>query len=247
MKRKMFILSTIIILLTTMLAAGSSKVTYAVGPYLPSADTYTDITNKTVNHGADGTLLLFASNLAGCVPSTYIWLKIPVPDTMDTISTAILAIPLLSSGAGDMDLELRTIADSDFGWDEGSLIWDGQPALTAIVLATASNPAPGTDAVFQGPALEEFLDAHKGQEVTLVVRANCSGTVSPVAGRAVSSKEASGVEGITLTLSGATAVSLTEMKATNIIDNSEFMGGIAIGLSFLWLADALLRKKRFSG
>lgn len=222
------------------LVISPTGISYAVGPYPVTADTYTDRNYINTNHGSDPSLMLSATKILSCVETTYLWFKFLVPNPEATISNAILTVPL-AAGSGVMDLELRTIADADFGWNENTLVWNGQPALLPTVLATSPNPAPGTDAVFLGTELANFLNNHKNQEVTLVVRANCAGTVGPAAARSVYTKEHSSGSGVELELRGPTAIQLQRFSAITLSNNRLFI--LSLALITVWLVIYIYRKK----
>jgi hypothetical protein len=212
MKTKKMLWVTVLVVLLVM-AMGGAQVS-AVGPYGVVADTYTDVNSVNMNHGSDQTLLLSGTSAgACCTASTYVWLKFNVPDTTATISeNSQLSIPLLAGANVLMDLELRS--SSNTSWDENTLTWANQPALDAQVLAVATNPAPGSDALFSGSDMATYLNNHKGQVVTLVVMAHCP-NVGVAATRYLRAKEyTGGGSGIELILQGPTAVSLQSLSGT---------------------------------
>jgi len=201
-------------LLAGVLALGLSGNAAAQNPHLALADTYTDINSPAVNHGSDTSLLLSASNTAGCVPVTYLWYQFSIPAAAQTIGQATLYLAFENIGGGAaLDMELRS--SSDTTWTESGLTWANQPALDPTVLATAPSVPPGSTATFSSTALANYLDAHKGQPVTLVVRANCSGTVAASANRGISTQENTSGSGAYLDLFVPTAVSLANFTAAS--------------------------------
>ena len=215
-------------LLAGVLALGLSGNAAAQNPYLALADTYTDINNPAVNHGSDTSLLLSASNNAGCVPVTYLWYQFSIPAIAQPIGQANLYLAFENIGGGAaLGMELRS--SSDTTWTESGLTWANQPALDPTVLATAPSVPPGSTATFSSTALANYLDAHKGQPVTLVVRANCSGTVAASANRGISTQENAAGSGVYLDLFTPTAVSLTNFTAASApLNPPGVAGGVAV-------------------
>ena len=185
----------------------------AVGPYVPSADTYTDRNNVNSNHGSDNSLLLSASNLEGCVETTYLWFKFDIPSTGTTIDSARLALTFLSSGCGTVDLELRSSADTS--WSETGLTWSNQPELEAEVLATATDVTLGSTATLSSTTFAAYLNTRQGQTVSLVVRADCGGSVSESVALELRARE-SGSAGASLTLLDPNAVTLHSLTARSV-------------------------------
>lgn len=177
------LLSAILLAMAMLSAAGHVA---ADGPYPPAADTYTDRNNTAANHGSDQNLLLSATNLAGCVETTYLWLKFDIPSTGATIAEASSSLTF-GVGAGTTDLELRSSADTS--WSEADLNWSNQPVLEPDVLATATGISPGSTATFTGAALATYLSARRGQTVSLVVLADCHGSVPPLVALALPGRE----------------------------------------------------------
>ena len=186
-----------LVAIVAILAGGT---TVAQGPYAPSADTYTDLNAPDANHGADQHLLLGASNLAGCVETTYLWFKFDIPSAGSTLANANLAL-MLGPGAGTVDLELRSSTDTS--WSETELTWSNQPAPDADVLATATGVTPGSTATLSSANLAAYLNARQGQTVSLVVRADCDGSVSTSVALALKAREHPDGSGAILTLTHA--------------------------------------------
>jgi hypothetical protein len=205
---------TLMMLVVGVLILGSSGNVAAQNPHLTSADTYTDINNPTVNHGSDTLLLLSASNLAGCVPVTNLWYKFDIPDVPTTIGTANLYLTFETFGSSNtLDMELRSSADTT--WSETALTYSNQPAFEATVLATAASVPVGGTALFSSATLASYLNAHKGQTVSLIIRANCSDTVAVSANRGTRTKEHASGSGVYLDLFTPTAVSLADLTAAS--------------------------------
>jgi len=204
------LLAGVIVMVLTVAGGGNAG---AVGPYAPTADTYTDINNQTANHGTEQNLLLSASNLESCVATTYLWFKFAIPSTGTTINTASLALTF-GSGSGTADLELLSSADTS--WSETGLTWSNQPALDSPALATATGATSGSTATFSSAALASYLNARQGQTVSLVVRANCSGSVSTSVALPLRSKENPSGSGASLALFGPTAVTLRSVTARSV-------------------------------
>lgn len=196
-----------------MLALLPARSAVAVGPYSPSADTYTDQNNPDTNNGNDELLLLSATNTAegGCVETTYLWFKFDIPSTGTTIDNASLELVFESTGSGTTDLELRSSADTS--WSETGLTWNNQPALEDDVLSTATGVTPGSTATFSDAPLATYLNARQGQTVSLVVRADCGGSVSTSASLELRSQEHTSGSGASLSLYGPTAVTLVSLTA----------------------------------
>jgi hypothetical protein len=158
MKIAMRLISTT--LLAGVLALGLSGNAAAQNPHLALADTYTDINSPAVNHGSDTSLLLSASNNAGCVPVTYLWYQFSIPATAQTIGQANLYLPFENIGGGaTVDMELRS--SSDTTWTESLDV--GQSACPG---SSSSGNCPERPARKQrrlAAALSNYLDAHKGQ------------------------------------------------------------------------------------
>ena len=201
--------------LVVILAISAAGNVAAPGPYAPSADTYTDINAEDVNHGDDENLLLSASNLAGCVETTYLWFKFDVPSTGTTIDSASLAL-MFGPGAGTVDLELRSSANTS--WSETGLTWSNQPELDADVLATAADVTPGSTATLDSADFAAYLDARQGQTVSLVVRADCDGSVSTSVALALPSRENPGGSGASLTLTLTSTTTPTHTPTTTPTD-----------------------------
>jgi hypothetical protein len=186
----------------------------ALNPYYPTADAYTDLNDTSFNSGMDTTLLLYASNAAGCIPTSYLWYKFSIPATASTIGDAYMYMRFTTAGSGTMDLMLGSSTDTS--WlenDPGGITWDTQPVTDTLTLATAASVAPGGEIVFNSPNLTSYLNNHRGQTVSLVVRANCNGTVSINPTRNVNTKENGGGSGVRLELFNPTAIKLVSLTA----------------------------------
>lgn len=242
MKQILFFGTLALLIVLIVLAVSPAGISYAVGPYSVSADTYTDKNNINTTHGSDTNLLLSASNLAGCVETTYVWIKVQLPNPDAVINSAMLSVPLSAVGVGNFDMELRTIADVDFGWDEATLKWNGQPALTEL-LATVPNPTPGTEAVFLGSTLASYLNTHKGQEVTLVIRANCAGSISVASVRSIQAKEHAQGSDVQLNLYGPTAIKLQRFGLADDSGTSLSLLILSLALGAIWLVIYIYRRK----
>jgi hypothetical protein len=211
MKTKKMVWIVVMVMLVMAMGGGPA---YAVGPYVVVADAYTDINNVNVNHGSDQTLMISGTSAgASCTASTYLWLKFEVPATSADIGAdSQLSIPLLAGAGVLMDLELRSSGNTS--WDENTLTWSNQPALDAQVLAIATNPAPGSDALFSGAEMAVYLNSHKGEVVTLVVLAHCP-NVGVAATRYVRAREfTGGGSGIELVLYDPTVVRLQGLSGS---------------------------------
>ncbi len=209
-KRKLMACAALFIIVALMSAAGG----LAANPYLPAADTYTDQNNPSMVFGANTASLISASKtFETCSTPIYVWYKFNVPSTTGTIGQAHLYITSLSGvfGSGTLDMELWSSADTS--WGEATLAWQNQPALDQQ-LATAASVAPGSTMDFTGSTLASYLEGHKGQAVTLVVRGDCDGTVSsPTAYRTFPTKE-SGSSGAWLEIYGPTSIGLRNFSGT---------------------------------
>lgn len=205
-----------IIVMSLSLALNSSAA--ALNPYLPSADTYTDKTNPTYNSGNEQYLLLSASTQGGCAEATYLWYKFDIPATSQTIGQANLHVTFDNYAAGTMDLELRSAADAS--WTETGLNWNNQPALEPTILATVPNVTVNTSITFAGTELANYLDSHRGQAVSLVIRAHCPNVVAPSADLVPHTKEYASGSGVYLDLFTPTAVSLADLTGASTPLNS---------------------------
>jgi hypothetical protein len=234
-----------IVLVASMLALGISGIAVAQNPHLTLADTYTDINNPTVNHGSDTLLLLSATNAAGCVPVTYLWYQFSIPATAQTLGQANLYLAFENIGGGaTLDMELRSSPDTT--WTESGLTWANQPALDPTILATALSVPRGSTATFSSTTLSNYLDAHKGQPVTLVVRANCSGTVAASANRGIRTKENASGSGVYLDLFTPTAVSLVDFTADSATLNPLGIVGIAAAVIAMMALLFFVRRRAHS-
>jgi hypothetical protein len=108
-----------ITLLAGVLALGLSGNAAAQNPYLALADTYTDINSPAVNHGSDTSLLLSASNHAGCVPATYLWYQFSIPAIAQTIGQANLYLSFENIGARWRNCAAVQIQPDRVGLDVG--------------------------------------------------------------------------------------------------------------------------------
>jgi hypothetical protein len=183
---------------------------------LPTADTYTDLNSPNANYGNETGLLLSASNAAGCRETTYFWYKYTIPTYPQEITEATFFLVFFSVGSGTMDLELRSSLDTS--WIEsgtGSLTWNNQEVLETTVLATSPSVPPGGTVQFSGELLANYLDTHQGQTITLVVRADCDGTVSTNPARAALTKENTSGSAASIEVYEPTAVSLISFTASN--------------------------------
>ena len=203
----------------------------AVGPYTPIADAYTLVNDPDTNTGEDDYLLLSASNLDGCVPTSYVWFKFQVPNPTTTISYATLSVPIdaIYSGNESLDMELRSSSDTD--WQESSITWSNQPDLDAEVLAIAPSTAAPSDALFTSAALAGYLNARKGQTVSLVVKANCNGNVYSEATRVIAARENTTANKVELVLQGPTNINLLDMKANSRTQDRQIVAlGVFVGI-----------------
>lgn len=189
----------------------------AQNPHIAVADTYTDSNNVDMNFGTQGALLLSATRVdaSTCTATTYLWFKFTIPSTAQTIANATLNVTFFGSlGTGLLATELRSSADAT--WGETTLTWSNQPAFEATVLGTSPSVAPGGTAQYggSGSALATYLNNHKGQDVSLIVRADCSSTVDFYADRVVLTKESFN-NGIGLDLFNPTAVGLLSFSGAS--------------------------------
>ncbi len=229
MKKRIF---SLFILLCGVLFFGSVQSAYAVGPYTPLADTYTLLNDPNIIAGSELYLFLSASNLAGCVPTSYVWLKFQVPNPSATIATAILSVPIDPVYPGDEPLDMELRSSSDTTWQEASLNWANQPTLDPTVLATASSTVAPSDALFMGPTFADYLNSRKGQLVSLVVKANCNGNVSVSADRVIPARENTTWHKVELDLRSPSNVGLLDMKgSTGTQPGQIVILGILVGLS----------------
>jgi len=212
--------------LVTVLAVAGGGNAGAVGPYAPTADTYTDRNYQDDNYGSEQNLNLSASNPGTCVATTYLWFKFAIPSTGTTINTASLALTF-GSGSGTADLELLSSADTS--WSETGLTWSNQPALDSPALATATGATSGSTATFSSAALADYLNARQGQTVSLVVRANCSGSVSTSVALPLRARENPSGSGASLALFGPNAVTLRSVTAGSV--SSGALPSLASGIT----------------
>jgi hypothetical protein len=222
----------LIILSVLFIALAVQMPVLAQNPYYPTADAYTDLNDPTYNSGTDTVLQLTASNAAGCVPTSYLWYKFNIPVSSTTIGSANLYMRFTSAGSGTMDLMLGSSTDTS--WLESGITWDTQPVTDTLTLATAASVAPGGEVLFTGSTLASYLDARRGQTVSLVVRANCNGVVSIAPSRNVNTKENVGGSGVHLDLFGPTAIKLVTLTAGS--NNSPALGVLVVFLGLVGLA-----------
>lgn len=226
--KRLLVISALIAMLT--LAGGGQVV--ALSPYYPLADTYTDLAEQTANYGADIYTTVNASNLAGCVETTYSWYKFAVPATGRTIGQASLTLAIILLGSGTADLELRSTTDTS--WTEGDsttgIAWATQPALDPTVLAVFNGATIDNAAVFSGTTFANYLDARQGQTVSLVVRARCAGSVSASVALNTQSREHPSGSGARLDIATPTNVTLQSVIAAPLSsDNSlPLVGGLLL-------------------
>jgi hypothetical protein len=209
---RFFLMITLVILLSSGYVIQNAS---AAERHLAIADTYTDLNETADNYGSEPYIQLSASNLAGCYPTSYLWFKFDVPELSETIGYAELVVPFSPYGDdGMMPLELRSSADVD--WGETTITWATQPALDSTVLATRASTPRGSDALFESDALAAYLNYHKGKTITLVLKADCSGAVSPSSTRTVVTKENPAGTNVELILrNDATAVGLQSFTSHN--------------------------------
>lgn len=189
----------------------------AAWPHLPLEDTFTDRNNVSATHGSDINLFLSASNPSGtCVDTTNLWYKFSVPATASTIGTANLILTFNVAGSGTTDLEL--LGGTDTSWSETSLTWEDQAAILSGLTsyARATGAQPGATVTLTDPDLSDFLTSHRGETVTLVVRADCTGTVGTLVALAVASKENANGSGTVMELYTPTAVAHRTLSANSI-------------------------------
>lgn len=214
------------VILGFLLALNSSAA--AANPYLPTGDTYTDITDPAANFGTQQYLLLSASTQAGCAEATYLWYKFDIPATSQTIGQADLHVTFDNFAAGTMDLELRSTADAS--WSETGLNWNNQPALDPTILAIVPNVTVNTSITFSGTTLADYLNSHQGQAVSLVIRPHCPNVVSPAADLVPHTKEHPSGSGVYLDLFTPNAVTVDRFTAAPLAgDNSLlFVGSLIV-------------------
>jgi hypothetical protein len=229
--------------LVSVLALGLYGNAVAQNPHLASADTYTDSANATINHGSDIFLLLSASNLAGCTPVTNLWYKFDIPNYASTIGTANLYLTFESfTTSNSLDMELRSSADTT--WSETALTYSNQPSFESTVLATASSIPAGGTAVFSGATLANYISSHRGQSVSFIIRANCSGTVaSPSANRGTRTNENTSGSGVYLDLFTPNAVSLASLTGASTPLNSLGMAGLSAAVIALMTLLFFVRRR----
>lgn len=183
--------------------------------YPPTEDAHTDMTEPTYNTGSEFYSQLAVSNLAGCIATTQLWLKFSIPSDLPTVTNATLTLLIESSppSVGTTNLQLRYSDNTT--WDEGSITWGTQPSLNDTVLGIAQGVVGGTTATFSSAALATLANTHKGQTISLVVKGECGGTVSPVVALVARTKEHTSGSGALLTLDAPTAVTLANFGASS--------------------------------
>jgi hypothetical protein len=118
------------------------------------------------------------------------------------------------------------------------LTWSNQPALDSPALATATGATSGSTATFSSAALANYLNARQGQTVSLVVRANCSGSVSTSVALPLRTKENPSGSGASLALFGPTAVTLRSLTARSV--GSAALPSLATGITTVAAVMALI-------
>lgn len=213
----------------------------ALEQYSPLQDAYTDATSPQSILGEAEWLWLktisphLNTNLA-CNPQTYLWFQFAIPQTTKAIEEAVLSIPLEATGE-NLPMELELFGSPDITWSESSLHWDNQPALDSTPLALAGSTPPGSDILFFGATLAEYLTRHRGGVVSLVVRANCAGQTSPAAERMVRAREHTQSSGVELYYSYPSAITLTQAHATPAGETNPGWWSI-VGAALLLIASA---------
>lgn len=208
-----------------------SQSAIAVGPYTPIADAYTLLNDPDTVTGLDEYLLLSASNADGCVPSSYVWFKFQVPNPSATIAYATLSVPIDPVYDGDEKLDMELRFSSNTSWEEDSITWTNQPELDGLVLTTAPSTNAPNDALFTGGNLASYLNSHKGETVSLVVKANCNGNVYIEATRVFPARENTTANKVELILQGPTNVSLLDLQANSRAEDGRIvMTGVFIGI-----------------
>lgn len=206
-KRSLLIFVIVVILSTLMIADGLAQ-----SPYAVTSDTYTDRIRPSETHGSDINLSLNATNLTSCVETTYVWFKFAIPSTGTQISTAELTLTFNPAGSGPMDLELHS---ADPSWDEQTLSWATQTGLVDPTVLATSTGNLGGSTTFSGLDLVIFLNSNQGQTVSFVVFADCDGTVPSAGALAVASLENSNGSGISLSMFGPNALTISSLSAKN--------------------------------
>ena len=198
-----------ILVLSILLNTSPAK---AEGSYPPTADAHTDWTEPDYNTGSEHYSQLAASNLAGCVVTTLLWLKFDIPTDLATITEATLNLEVVDPySVGTTNLQLRYSTDTT--WQESSITWETQPELNPEVLAIVEGVTGGTTAVFSSAALAALANEHRGETISLVVSGDCCCIVKPVVSFVTRTKEHPEGSSASLTLAGPTAVTLVNFEA----------------------------------
>lgn len=231
-------------LIILLLAALPFSGVLSAGPYAPTADTYTDSNNTGSNFGSDQSLLLAGDLFSGCTASTYLWFKFSIPNTGTTIGDADLDVTFGASGAGPADVEL--LGSTDATWGESTLNWSNQGTYVSGLTsyATAAGANVGSTTTFTSPGLTSFLNTNQGQTVTLVVRADCNGTISNPTAISVTSLENPSGSGVSLSLRDPNAVTLLYF---DVSDTTERQGklGLTFALLLLLLVTGAILTRRY--
>jgi hypothetical protein len=199
----------------------------------PFADTYTDDTNPDKAYGLDDYLFLRVDNglvnTSGCTASTYIWLKFAIPYTVKNIPAVVLSIPS-EPDSDDNSMDLELFGSPDISWDESSLTWDNQPNNGLELITAAIGAPPGSDTLFWGSGLENYVNAHKGELVSFLVKADCDGSVSETAERIVRALQHSQGSGVELYYDYPAAVSMVKFTARSDLNDDRWFASLGLFL-----------------
>jgi hypothetical protein len=206
MNKRIFIILSSLTLLLAISLSGSASAAY-VG--YPTADTFAYLGDTSYTPGLEANIMMDASNLAGCVASSHVWLLYQVPGSISASSDIMLQLHWVDIDLGPYAMPVELLSSSNTTWDEAALNWGNQPALDPVVLARAPDAPNGGTVSLRSPALTQYILDHAGQTISLVARADCS-TPSAVDMNPVRMMRAReyGESGAVLTIAAPTAVGL---------------------------------------
>jgi len=248
MKRATQIISILIVLgFISMITVGLA---FGQSPHYTTADAYTTINYPDDNFGTEPYLMLAASNTpdSGCVKTSFLWFKFNVPNPTTTISFATLSVPIDPIYAGNEALPMEVHSSSNTSWTETGITYNNsKDHVDATVLAISPSTPPGSDALFTSPELAAYLNAHKGQTVTLVVMANCAASPAPAtdAVRVVKALQHTDSSQVELLLQGPTAVEVKTLTARSPSLSTTIVS-VSLLLSAIMLAIRLHKRQKLS-
>jgi hypothetical protein len=138
-------------------------------------------------------------------------------------------------------MELNLYGSQDVSWDEAILNWTNQPETGLELITQGWGAPPGSDTLFFGPALENYVNTHKGGLVSFLIKADCEGSVAETAERVVRARQHVAGSGVELYYDYPSSVTLEGLIARPSGNNPELLPWLGLLLAIVVVCTSVFR------